>query len=92
MLRHLSQLAIALLLATGLTAFALFSIQNISPVALTFLTFQSIQLPVGLLLVVCVASGMILGSFFPLLSGGKSRPKPPSQRELDADFDFDDLA
>ena len=91
MLRHLSQLAIALLLATGLTAFALLSIQNVSPVALTFLTFQSIQLPVGLLMVACVASGMILGSFFPLLSGGKSRSKPPSQRELDADFDFDDL-
>jgi len=91
MLRHLSQLTIALLLATGLTALALLSIQNVSPVALTFLLFRSIQLPVGLLLVFSVAAGMILGSLFPLLPGGKSRSRLPSQRELDAEFDFDDL-
>ncbi len=92
MLRHLSQLAIALLLATGLTTLALLSIQNVNPVALTFLAFRSIQLHVGLLLVFCVAGGMIIGSFFPLLSGGKRRSKVPSQRELEADFDFDDFA
>jgi putative membrane protein len=92
MLRHLSQLAIALLLATGLTALALLSIQNVNPIALTFLAFRSIQLPVGLLLVLCVAGGIIVGSFFPLLGGGKRRSKVPSQRELDTDFDFDDLA
>ncbi|MFM1842343.1 MAG: hypothetical protein RLZZ490_1079 [Cyanobacteriota bacterium] len=92
MLRYLSQLAIALLLATGLTALALLSIQNVSPVALTFLTFQSIQLPVGLLLIFCVAAGLVIGAILPGLSGGKSRSRRPSQRELDADFDFDDLA
>ena len=88
MLRHLSQLAIALLLATGLTTLALLSIQNVNPVALTFLAFRSIQLPVGLLLVFCVAGGLVVGSCFPLLSGGRSRSKRPSQRELDTEFDF----
>jgi uncharacterized integral membrane protein len=92
MLRHLSQLAIALLLATGLTALALLSIQNVDPVALTFLVFRSIQVPAGLLLVFCVAGGLVIGSFFPLLGGGERRSKIPSQQELDADFDFDDFA
>lgn len=92
MLRQLSQLVIALLLATGLTALTLLSIQNVSPATLTFLMFRSIQLPVGLLLVFSLAAGLVLGSLFPLLPGAKSRSKPPSQRQLETEFDFDDLA
>ncbi|MEY2985210.1 MAG: hypothetical protein RLZZ568_1827 [Cyanobacteriota bacterium] len=91
MLRYLSQLAIALLLASGLAIFALFSIQNVTPVALAFLVFRSIQIPVGLLLVMCVATGLVIGAFLPMLSGGKRRPKVASQRDLEAEFDFDDL-
>lgn len=87
MLRHLSQLAIALVLATGLTACALLSIQNVTLVTLAFLTFRSIQFPVGLLLVFAVAVGLVIGAVFPLLSGGKSPPKRPSPQDLDTDFD-----
>ncbi|MEB3228069.1 MAG: lipopolysaccharide assembly protein LapA domain-containing protein [Synechocystis sp.] len=89
MLRHLSQLAIAFLLATGLTALALLSIQNVTPVALTFLAFRSIQLPVGILLVFCVATGLVVGALLPMVSGGKRRPIRASPRDLDA-FEFDD--
>lgn len=91
MLRNLSQLAIAVILAVGLSGLALLSIQNVTPVSLNLLMFQSIQLPVGLLLTFCMAGGLVMGALFPLLSGGKRRSPKISQQDLDRDFDFDDL-
>ena len=92
MLRRISQLAIAMVLAVGLIALALLTIQNVTPVSLSFLTFQSIQMPVGLLLVFSVAGGLVAGSLFSSIPGGKRRSSIPSQRELEKEFDFDDFA
>jgi uncharacterized integral membrane protein len=57
----------SLLIAGWVSAIAIFSIQNIQPVSLQFFNWQSIQLPIGVLLAFCVAIGMILGSVLPLL-------------------------
>ncbi|MEL6580467.1 MAG: lipopolysaccharide assembly protein LapA domain-containing protein [Cyanobacteria bacterium J06621_12] len=48
-------------------AIAIFSIQNIQDVSLQFLTFRSIDIPVGVLLAFCTAVGMILGALLPIL-------------------------
>ncbi|MBE9195061.1 LapA family protein [Synechocystis sp. LEGE 06083] len=91
MLRRMSQLAIAMVLALGLISLALLTIQNVTPVALSFLTLQSIEMPVGLLLVFAVAGGLVVGSLLVPLSGGSRRRGIPSQQQLDREFDFDDL-
>ncbi len=57
----------SVMLATGIVAIAIFSIQNIKPVSLKFIIFQSIQIPVGVLLAFCAGVGIILGSLLPLL-------------------------
>ena len=57
----------SVILAMGIGAIAIFSIQNIKPVSVQFLMFESIQFPVGVLLAFCAGIGVILGSLLPLL-------------------------
>jgi len=57
----------SLLMAGWIGAIAIFSIQNIQEVSLQFLTFQSIQLPIGVLLAFCLGIGFLCGSLLPLL-------------------------
>ena len=57
----------SIILAVAFIAIAVFSIQNIKPVSLQFLGFESIQFPVGVLLAFCAGVGIILGSLLPLL-------------------------
>ncbi len=67
MLRLLTNVMVALLIAFWIGAIAIFSIQNITTVAVKFLFWESIKLPVGVLLSFCVAGGFLLGSFLPFL-------------------------
>lgn len=53
---------INLLLAIWIGAIALVSVQNATPVALKFIMFESIQIPVGVILAFCAILGLILGS------------------------------
>lgn len=55
-----------LILATGLVLFVVFAIQNVIPTSLTFLLFESIQLPISVLLTFYFALGLLLGVFLPL--------------------------
>ena len=57
----------SLLLAFWIAAIAIFSIQNIQLVSIKFLVWQSIQIPVGVLLAICAGAGIIFGSLLPLL-------------------------
>ena len=57
---------ISILLAFWLGAIAIFSIQNITLVSLKFILWESIELPIGVLLSFCVGGGLIIGSLFPL--------------------------
>lgn len=63
----------SLLLAFWISAIAIFSIQNIQLVSVKFVVWQSIQVPVGVLLAICAGCGIILGSLLPLLWQKKSQ-------------------
>lgn len=58
-MRTLANLLTIVILAGWVVAIAIISVQNATPVALRFLTFQSIQLPVGLVLAFSAALGML---------------------------------
>lgn len=79
MLKTVTNLMIALLIAFWLGAIAIFSIQNVTAVSLNFLFWQSIQLPVGVLLAFCVGLGLILGTLLPLLL---PRPRDTRRQRL----------
>lgn len=57
----------SLILALWVSAIAIFSIQNIQSVSIKFIVWQSIQIPVGVLLTICAGGGIILGSLLPIL-------------------------
>ena len=56
-----------LIIGSWIGAIAIFSIQNIQDVSVKFLTFESITVPVGILLAVCSVIGLVLGWLLPLL-------------------------
>ena len=58
-------------MAVLLVAIAIFSIQNIEDVSLKFLTFESIDIPVGILLAFASAVGIMLGALIPILFARK---------------------
>ena len=63
----------SLLFGVWILAIAIFSIQNIQDVSVKFLTFESITVPVGILLALCSALGLILGWLLPLLFSRRRR-------------------
>jgi uncharacterized integral membrane protein len=66
-MKTIANLLTSLILATWVSAIAIFSIQNITPVSLKFLTSETIQLPVGIVLAFSVAVGAIGGAIAPVL-------------------------
>lgn len=65
-MKTISNIFSSLLLAGWIISFAIFSIQNIQPIALKFLIFNSIPIPVGVLLAFSVSLGIIAGALAPL--------------------------
>ena len=65
-MRTLSNLLISLIIAAWIGAIAVFSIQNIQPISLQFLAFNSIELPLGVLLALSVGVGLVVGAVFPV--------------------------
>jgi lipopolysaccharide assembly protein A len=72
-MKALVNLLNSLMLAGWVIAIAIFSIQNIQGVSLKFLIFESITVPVGVLLAFFSGIGMILGWFIPLLVARKTK-------------------
>lgn len=58
-MRIIANLLTSLFLAIWVVVIAILSVQNATPVSLKFLTFQSIQLPVGLVLAFSSGLGII---------------------------------
>nr|WP_286167467.1 LapA family protein [Arthrospira platensis] len=52
----------SLILAVGMTAVAILSVQNATPVSLQFMIFESINIPVGVVLAFSLAIGLITGA------------------------------
>ncbi len=89
-MKTLATLLTIIILVFWIMAVALLSVQNATPVSLKFLNFQSIQLPVGLLLAFCAAVGMIgMGLLQPLwrLAGSE---QGNSTAQDDAEFFVDE--
>jgi uncharacterized integral membrane protein len=63
------------ILAIWILAIAIFSVQNATPVSLKFLAFESIQIPVGVVLAFCVAIGAIGGAIALPILRKNARPR-----------------
>lgn len=74
-MRAIANFLTSLIFAVWLIAIATVSIQNIQPVSLKFLTFQSIEFPFGIVLTFSVVAGLLLGGILPPLSGKIQRGK-----------------
>jgi len=53
------------IMAAWMMVIALLSVQNATPVSLKFLIWQSVPLPLGFLLSIGLASGLLLGGVLP---------------------------
>ncbi len=66
-MKTLANLLTSLILAAWIGAIAILAIQNFTLVSLKFLAFESIQLPVGIVLAFSVGIGVIGGAIAPVL-------------------------
>lgn len=91
----------ALIIAFWLVIIPILSIQNITEVSLQFLFFESIKLPVGIMLSWSAAAGMIIGAILPVFWIKKSKKRKPNsyiredvdyfdEEEEDPIFDWDE--
>jgi uncharacterized integral membrane protein len=87
-------LVMALVVAFWVSAIALLSVQNASPVSLRFLNLQSIDLPVGLVIAFSAAAGMV-GAAAVLPLWRSDRPRPRKRDRLgdrsENDHEFEEL-
>ncbi len=58
-MKTLANLLISIVVALWVVGIAILSVQNAEPVSLKFLTFESIQIPVGLVLALSAGIGII---------------------------------
>lgn len=90
-MKTLANLLTSLIVASWVVAIAILSVQNATPVSLRFLTFRSIQLPVGLVLAFSAGLGIIgMALTQPLWSlAGSRQGNYQSENDLDDEFSFD---
>jgi len=70
-MKPIPAILICVILAVWVGAIAILSVQNATPVQLSFLGLQSIQMPVGVVLAFSVAIGSISGAIAPLIGNNK---------------------
>ena len=80
-MRQIAYVLISLIMASWFAIIAVFSIQNIQEVSLKFLLFESIKIPIGVLLSFSLALGMVFGAILPLIFTAN---QPQSKRERKA--------
>jgi uncharacterized integral membrane protein len=89
-MKTLAPFLTSLVVTIWVVAIAIISVQNATPVSLKFLTFQSVQIPVGLVLAFSAGIGLIgMAVLQPLWSLAGSR-QSNSRFEDDAEFFVDD--
>jgi uncharacterized integral membrane protein len=69
-MKTLSTTLIALILAGWMGAAAILAVQNFTPVSFKILTFQSIEVPFGVVLAFSAGLGAIGAAIAPLVFGG----------------------
>ena len=87
-MKTIANLLTSTILACWVVAIAILSVQNATPVSLRFLTFESIQLPVGLVLAFSAGLGIIGIALTQTLWSLASSRQGTSQSENDLDEDF----
>ncbi|MEH2056012.1 MAG: LapA family protein [Nostoc sp.] len=80
----------SLVVAVWVIAIAVISVQNATPVSLKFLTFQSIQIPMGLVMAFSAGIGLIGMALLQPLWGVAGSGRGNSRLEDDAEFFVDD--
>jgi len=65
-MKSLTTLIISVILAVWIMTIAILSVQNASPITLKFLAYESIRLPVGVVLAFSAAAGAIGGAIVAL--------------------------
>jgi uncharacterized integral membrane protein len=89
-MKTIANLLISLVVAIWIVAIAIVSVQNATPISLKFFTFQSIQIPFGLVLAFSVGLGIIgmalLQPLWSLAGSGLGN----SRLDDDAEFFVDD--
>lgn len=66
-MKTIANLLTSLILASWIGAIAILAIQNFTPVSLKFLAFESIQLPVGIVLAFSAGVGIIGAAITPVV-------------------------
>ncbi len=89
-MKTLANLVISLVVAIWVVAIAIISVQNATPVSLKFFTFESIQIPVGLVLAFSAGVGIISIALLQPLWGLSGSPQRNSRSQDDAEFFVDD--
>jgi len=88
-MKSFAPLITSVIVAVWVAAIAIIAVQNATPVSLKFLTFQSVQIPVGLVLAFSAGIGLIaMAVLQPLWGVAGSRGR--SRLEDDAEFFVDD--
>lgn len=90
-MKGLTNFLTAMIIASWLSAIAIFSIQNISEVSLRFLVFESIKLPISVLLTFCLGGGVVAGTLVPVFWQSSPKSKRFTRNRLDEtsdEFDF----
>jgi uncharacterized integral membrane protein len=89
-MKTLAPFLTSLIIAIWVVAIAIISVQNATPISLKFLTFQSVQIPVGLFLAFSAALGLIIMAVLQPLWGLAGSGQSNSRLEDDAEFFVDD--
>ncbi|MBD2677856.1 MULTISPECIES: LapA family protein [Nostoc] len=89
-MKTLAPLLTILVVAVWVVAIAIISVQNATPVSLKFLTFQSIQIPAGLVLAFSAVIGLIGTALLQPLWNLGGYGQGNSRLEDDAEFFVDD--
>jgi uncharacterized integral membrane protein len=72
-MRAIANLLTAILIGAWLIAVATLSIQNVTPLSVRFLSFQSVEIPFGILLTFAVVVGLVVGMLLPVFSSRSPR-------------------
>jgi uncharacterized integral membrane protein len=91
-MKTVANLLTSLIIAFWVIAIAVISVQNAEPISLKFLSFQSIQIPFGLVLAFSVGIGImsvaILKPLWSIAGFGGSNSKLDDEPEFFSDEDF----
>ncbi|MGY6529194.1 MAG: lipopolysaccharide assembly protein LapA domain-containing protein [Cyanobacterium sp.] len=74
-MKTFSNLIITFIISFWIIILPIFAIQNVAPISLTFFGFQSISIPLGILVSFSVSSGFIGGALLPVFFSPMNKKK-----------------